>query len=190
MSHALLPFSMRLMILSPLAALACAPAPPPGDSGDPAALVLDGEEDVATEPQAQGGPAHRDVEEVLTSEADFERWFTLQRGLEQGFDDICGDTFCEGDFTNLEALSFSCSVSSRTGQLKTCLWLFAGSSEAVDASTGKIRPTARFFPCTIPVQGTPAALMDALLAAGGDGPLWRPLPGSSQSIYDVIGGCL
>jgi hypothetical protein len=190
MCHVRVPFPMKLLIALPLAALACAPAAASSDPGDPADLGPDEQEDVATEPQAQGMAAYRDVEEVLTSEADFERWFTLERGLKQDFDHICADTFCGGDFPSIEALSFRCSVSTQTGQLKTCLWLFAGSSETVAASTGNIRPTARFFPCKIPVQGTPAALMDALLASDGDGPLWRPLPGSSESIYDVIAGCL
>ena len=130
------------------------------------------------------------MEESFTNEADQNRWFELKRGLRQDFDDICGDTFCEGDFTNLEALSFRCSVATRTGQLKNCLWLFAGSYETVTPSTGNIRPTARFFQCKIPVQGTPVALLDALIQPGGDGPLWRPLPGGDRTIYDALIDCL
>jgi hypothetical protein len=78
----------------------------------------------------------------------------------------------------------------RTGQLKSCLWLFAGSYETVTPSTGNVRPVAKFFSCAIPLQGTPAAVMDTLLAPGERGPLWVTIPGGTQTIYDVLGGCL
>lgn len=140
--------------------------------------------------QAPRSPAYVDVQETFADDAQWTRWFELTRGLRKDFDDICGDTFCEGEFSNLEALSFRCSVSVRSGELKSCQWLFAGSSESVTPSSGRIRSVAQFFRCAIPVTGTPAALMDALLAPAGDGPLWRPLPGSSQSVYDALGACL
>jgi hypothetical protein len=136
------------------------------------------------------GPGFKDVEETFTNEVEQERWFELKRALRRDFDDICGDTFCEGDFSNLAAMSLRCSVSTRTGLLKSCLWLFAGSYETVTASTGSVRPVAKFFRCTLPVQGPPAALMDALLAPAARGPLWQPLPGSGRAIYDVLGDCL
>ena len=135
-------------------------------------------------------PAFADVTELPGSEDDQNRWFELTGALRHDFDDICGDTFCEGDFSNLESMSFRCSVSTRTGQIKTCLWLFAGSYESVTASSGNIRPVAKFFSCAIPVTGTPHALLDALLAPQGRGPLWRPLPGTTSSISDHLGDCL
>jgi hypothetical protein len=163
-------------------ALGCG-SPPDLSSGDG--------EDATAALAAGRTPAYRDVEEALATPEEQERWFALRRGLRADFDEICGDTFCEGDFTNLEALSFRCSVSTRSGQLGSCLFLFAGSYETVTASTGNIRPVARFFRCAIPVAGhTPAALLDALLAPEGRGPLWRPLPGVNLSIYDALGGCL
>jgi hypothetical protein len=169
----------------PLVLLGC--GSPPGASSED-----EGAEEDATAALAAGHtPAFRDVEEVFTTEEEQNRWFELKRGLRSDFDEICGDTFCEGDFTNLEALSFRCSVSTRSGQLGSCLFLFAGSYETVTASSGNVRPVARFFRCTIPVAGTtPAALLDALLAPAGRGPLWRPLPGVNTSIYDALGDCL
>jgi hypothetical protein len=160
------------------AVLASCSSPPSSAEQDEAALRTD------------RPPAYRDVEETFTSEADQNRWFDLRRGLAQDFDDICGDTFCEGDFSNLVPLGLRCSVSVRTGQLKSCLWLFAGSYESVTASTGNIRPVAKFFHCTFAPPATPAALMDALLAPGGRGPLWQPLPGGTETLYDVLGRCL
>jgi hypothetical protein len=143
----------------------------------------------ATGAELQARPAYRDVEEVIDNETDQNRWFELKRRLKEGFDDVCGDTFCEGDFTNLESLSFRCSVSTRTGQLKSCLWLFAGSYETVTASTGNVRPVARFFPCRVAVPATPVGLMDALLDPA-ESPLQRPLPGTSATLYDTLIGCL
>jgi hypothetical protein len=147
-------------------------------------------ESTTSELMAAAGPRHVDVEESFTSDQEFERWFELKRALREDFDQICGDTFCEGDFTNLQALRFRCSVATSTGQLKSCLWLFAGSYETVTPSTGNIRPTARFFHCKIPVQGTPSQMVDALLAPGSDRPLWRALPVSGRPIYDTLIDCL
>jgi hypothetical protein len=135
-------------------------------------------------------PRYRDVDESFTDETSQNRWFELKRQLRQAFDQVCGDTFCEGDFSNLEALSFRCSAAIATNQLRSCLWIFAGSYETVTPSTGTIHPTARTFLCKIPVQGTVAGLMDALLDGAGPDPLHRPLPAGTGSIYDVVGACL
>jgi hypothetical protein len=158
-------------------------APPPEAVADPA-------EGQSADLRAQPAPAYKDIEETFSNEIDQNRWFDLKRQLRQNFDDICGDTFCEGDFSNLEAMSLRCSVATRTGQLKSCVWLFAGSYETITPSTGNVRPVAKFFPCKVEVQGAPAALMDALLAPGGRGPLWQPVPGSGRAIYDSLGDCL
>ena len=158
--------------------------------GPPPAFTSDLAEGQSADLRAQPAPAYQDIEETFTNEVDQNRWFDLKRQLRQNFDDICGDTFCEGDFSNLESMSLRCSASTRTGQLKSCVWLFAGSYETVTASTGNIRPVAKFFPCKIDVQGTPAALMDALLAPGDRGPLWHPVPGSGRAIYESLGDCL
>lgn len=174
---------MNKILCLGLLALGCAPPPPaapPSDDTDESAAQL----------SAGRPPAYLDVEETFTNEPDQTRWFDLKRALRRDFDDICGDTFCEGDYANLQALSFRCSVSVRTGQLKSCTWLFAGSYETVTPSTGTVRPNAKFFPCKIAVQGTPASLMDALLAPESRGPLWQPLPGTTGTIYDLLGTCL
>lgn len=162
--------------------LACGPAPQASYTEDDEAATAD--------LRADGTPAYRDVEETFSNEADQERWFQLKRRLRQDFDDVCGDTFCEGDFTNLQAMSFRCSAATRTGQLKSCLWLFAGSYETVTASTGNVRPVAKFFPCKLPVQGSPNDLAIALLGPGAEPAIRRPLPGQTQSIYELLGTCL
>jgi hypothetical protein len=169
---------MRQAALVLLASVGC--SPPPEETTERATAGL----------ETARAAAYRDVEETFTTEADQNRWFELKRALVRDFDEICGDTFCEGDFANLAPMSFRCSVAVRGGQVASCLWLFAGSYETVTPSSGTVRPTARFFHCAIPLQGTPAAVMDALLAPGGRGPLWNTMPGATQSIYDVLGACL
>jgi hypothetical protein len=137
--------------------------------------------------RAPGG--YRDVEEALSGD-DFERWFALKRQLRRDFDDICGDTFCEGDFTNLESLSVRCSVSVQTGAFRSCIWLFAGSYESVRPATGSIEVNRRFFRCKLPLAGAPQPVLDALLAPGDTPALQRPLPGGERSLYDALGDCL
>jgi hypothetical protein len=187
--------ALRSLPVAALVALwgaGCAPAPTSVDEADSTAAVAPTTETEAQPASLAAGapPAYQDVEETFSNEVDQNRWFDLKRQLRQNFDDICGDTFCEGDFSNLESMSLRCSASTRTHQLKTCVWLFAGSYETVTASTGNIRPTAKFFACKLPVQGTVTALLDALLAPSSRGPLWQPLPGTTQSIYDSLADCL
>jgi hypothetical protein len=169
-----------MFVVAAGALVACAPPPAQDEDSETSAGALRGERT----------PLYRDVEASFTTEDDQNRWFDVRHGLNRDFDDICGDTFCEGDFTNLASMRFRCSVSTRTGLIKTCLWLFAGSDETVTASTGNIRPNAKFFSCTIPVTGTPRQLMDALLSPEGEGPLYRKLPGSAKAIYEHLGDCL
>ncbi len=186
--HLPLRITARIASLSLSLALLGACGPAPGNAS--AAETESGIETSVGGLRVNRAPAFRDVEETFSNEDDQNRWFELLQGLKQNFDDVCGDTFCEGDFTNLQSMSFRCSVSTRTGELKTCLWLFAGSYESVAASSGNIRPVARFFSCPVAVTGTPHALLDALLAPQGRGPLWAPLPGTTSSIYEQLGNCL
>lgn len=65
-------------------------------------------------------PTYVDASSYLQDDADFEAWFTLRRQLRLNFDAICGDTFCEGDYTNIQALRFVCSVQRLTGRVGQC----------------------------------------------------------------------
>jgi hypothetical protein len=151
-----------------------------GTAGDPVGEL---------QADSSGAATYRDVEEVLTGD-DFGRWFDLKHRLRKDFDDVCGDTFCEGDYTNLEALAIRCSVSATTGEFRSCIWLFAGSYETVRPATGSIEVKQRFVRCKLPFTGAPRALLDRLLGAGDEPALKRALPGGNRSIYDVLGECL
>jgi hypothetical protein len=122
-----------------------------------------------------------------------DRYFSLRDQLSTEFDEICGDTFCGSDYGNLHALSFRCSVTSKTGKIKACTYVFAGSFETVDAKTGAITVSAKTFNCPVVVTSTFKQLLDALLATPAnvtDTALQRTLPGQNHSIYDSLGGCL
>jgi hypothetical protein len=125
-----------------------------------------------------------------SSQEEQDRYFAMTRALKQGFDDVCGDTFCEGDYSNLESLGFRCSVTSKAGKIKSCVWTFAGSYELVDAKTGKINVSAKTFTCAIPATGSTRSLLDALSGPGTTPAIRRTLPGSTLSAYDALVGCL
>jgi hypothetical protein len=124
---------------------------------------------------------------------DFDHWLSIKAGLKDGFDRICGDTFCGGDYGNLQALSFRCSVSSKLGNVHACVWVFAGSYETVTASTGNVVVNAKTWSCKVPVGAgvTVAQLMDALdPAKGTTQPIDRTIPGTTATAYQALLGCL
>lgn len=123
--------------------------------------------------------------DFVTSDADIERWREIRQKLDAGFDDVCGDTFCEGDYTNLQSLGFTCSVSSKQGRIRECVWTFAASNEAIDAGTGAIAADIPFFECRF----RPTGKVSGLLQSFGDDPLRSTLPGADTSIYDALGDC-
>ena len=114
-------------------------------------------------------------------------WYDLVGKLNGAFSAVCGDTFCEGDFANLTPLTFSCSVTSKAGQVKDCAWTFAGSYAFTDPKTAALRVNAPTFACHVAPKTTAAKLI-ALLAGSADA-LHEPLPGTTGSIYDALVGC-
>lgn len=134
-------------------------------------------------------PQYEDVYDYFTSDAQYEAWYALTSQLRSNFDDICGDTFCEGDYSNIESLRLRCSVEDSSGRIGRCLWIFAGSYEDIDADTGRISVNAHVWRCRLPLA--PHTTIDGLLSAlAGNSPLQTPLPGTQTSIYDGLGDCL
>jgi hypothetical protein len=122
--------------------------------------------------------------------ADQSRWIALRQSLNSAFDNICGDTFCGGDYSNLTSLRFTCSANQKTGALGSCAWVFGGSYTTVAASNGVISVNAESPVCPVPVSGKAVDLAKALLAPGPQDALNRPLPGGTKSAYDALTGCL
>ena len=134
-------------------------------------------------------PPFVDPYSYFTEEAQYEAWYTLRAGLELGFEAICGDTFCEGDYANITPLRFQCSVQVHSGRIGACSWSFAASSEEIDPRNGQISVGTPAWTCAIPLA--PGTTIDALLAAlAGDEPLHADLPGGAGTVYDALVECL
>lgn len=121
-------------------------------------------------------------------EADLERWVSVRSALKTGFDRICGDTICGGDYSNLSTVRIACSSTAVARKLKACTWVLGGSIEYVDGRTGKLTSEARVFECKIPVAGNAKAMLDALSPAGDDA-LQTPIPATGKSFYDGLVDC-
>ncbi len=138
---------------------------------------------------AQSTSQFVDTSAYLTSEADINAWYQLTSTLKQNFDDVCGDTFCEGDYSNIESLRFRCSVNSRTGVIGECVWVFAASNEEINPTTGAVTVDAQTWTCKAPIA--PRTTLRAFLTAlSGTSPINAPLPRTTQSIYDGLVDCL
>jgi hypothetical protein len=137
--------------------------------------------------------SYADVEEWANEQGDdaYWTWRGIIDTLAKDFGDVCGDTFCGGDYSNLDPLRFRCALNTTTGVLKNCTYVFAGSYETVNATTGTIKVNAKTFSCHVSVTGIKLADFEAALtAAGSTPPLRRALPGKTTSIYDALGGCI
>lgn len=138
---------------------------------------------------APAPPVYVDATALLDDDALVEAWYGGMVNLRVGFDDVCGDTFCEGDYTNLQPLRLRCSANEATRVVKRCQWTFAASNETINATTGQIKVDAPIFRCRIPVaSGTTVA--ELARAWGGPDPLRAPIPRTGRSVYDALGDCL
>jgi hypothetical protein len=118
------------------------------------------------------------------------QWIGMTQALRAGFDDVCPDTFCSGDYSNMQALRFVCSVRDTTGTIRDCKWLLGGSYSLVDAKTGAVAVTPKSWRCTVPVKGKANDLAAALTAPGDTRAIDRVLPGTTKSAYGVLLDCL
>lgn len=140
-------------------------------------------------PAAAADPGYGDATEYFQTDAQYEAWFELTRGLRRDFDWICGDTFCEGEYTNIQPLRFRCSAHRGSGRIGMCVWTFAASHEEIARATGRIGVQRAFWQCRTPLAA--GTTIDQLLAAlAVDEPLYAPLPGLRQTVMDGLIDCL
>ncbi|KQQ80892.1 hypothetical protein ASF73_20935 [Xanthomonas sp. Leaf131] len=119
----------------------------------------------------------------------WEAFVDLEQRLERDFDNICGDTFCGGEFSDYQPLRFRCSVHRVTGVVRSCIWTFGASEVSVDPRSGYLRSDSRVWRCTAPLKdGTRLDEMYRTLAVTN--PLFEPLPNGAPPIYDGLIGCL
>ena len=104
--------------------------------------------------------------------------------MKLGFDNVCGDTFCEGDFGDLQSLAFTCAVTKSTGNVKACAWIFGGSYSTVSPTKGTVDETSRTWTCPVNTRGTIGKLVSTL--DGSSDPIREALPGETTSAYDAI----
>jgi hypothetical protein len=135
-------------------------------------------------------PTYVDASVYYTTPANQAKWTTSIAELKDGFDYVCGDTFCSGDFNDLWSMQVSCAITKSTGNVKACQWSFAGSQFAM-AKTGVLTPIWQSWKCPVAVKGTLSQLIAVLAPVATDPEDYvnRPLPGGTDA-YDSIGACL
>lgn len=140
---------------------------------------------------AQARPAanYTDLAATLRDDADIDAWYGIVHALRVDFDEICGDTFCEGDYSDIESLRFVCSADPASGEVGQCVWSFAASDEQVDARRGRVRVAIPGWRCVSPLapHTTVRELLAALAVAH---PLYAPLPRTGATLYDGLSDCL
>ncbi|MBU2049466.1 hypothetical protein [Stenotrophomonas rhizophila] len=130
-----------------------------------------------------------DARTYPTQAVGWERFRAVEARLVGGFNDVCGDTFCEGEYHNLQALRFRCSVEAASGRVEECVWTFTGSTARVDAASGAIVVDARTWACRAPLAAN--TQLPVLLQTLEQGQaLHAPLPGTPDSMYDGLTECL
>ncbi|WP_115554542.1 hypothetical protein [Xanthomonas arboricola] len=134
-------------------------------------------------------PTYVDAVDWPANGEGWEAFSDLEQRLDRDFDNICGDTFCGGEFSDYQPLRFRCSVHSVTGVVRSCIWTFGASEISVDPRSGYLRSDSRVWRCTAPLRaGTRLDEMYRVLAVTN--PLFEPLPGGAPPIYDGLIGCL
>ena len=124
-----------------------------------------------------------------SNEQGWDVFHDLEQRLVRDFDDVCGDTFCEGEFSNLQALRYRCSVRKADSVMGQCVWIFAGGNAEVNEATGKVMVDARTWACRTPLApNTPLASFYSALS--GNDPIHARLPGTSTTVYEGLTDCL
>lgn len=158
----------------------------------PFALLLAGcgAETSTADAQDTTATQYVDATTFITAQADKDAWSKMVTRLEGEFDNVCGDTFCSGDYPNLTSLGLTCAVSSKVGQIHDCVWNFAGSAEIVTPTTGLLTISKPSYQCHFKTTARTSALATALNSEVGESAaLHHVLPGGTTSIYDAIGDC-
>jgi hypothetical protein len=134
-------------------------------------------------------PTYVEATDYYKSDAYKAQWAKATAALKQGFDWVCGDTFCGGDYGNMQSLAFVCSVTRSSGNIKECAWLFTG-SYAMPTKTGAMPVNEKSWRCEVPVKGTVSQLMGVVNATSTTDVLHRPLPNGTATAYDALLNCL
>jgi hypothetical protein len=154
---------------------------------------------IATTVVAPPVQAFNDVYQVVEG-AQATQFQSALKALDDGFNEVCGDTFCEGDFSNIQSLGVTCSMNTATQQLVQCTWAFAGAAPQVNPETGIIDTSYQMMKaCRIDVKNVPLQdFMDTIngvtrrIDANGMPAIGidAMFVGKSHSIYDQLVDCI
>ncbi|WP_313460581.1 hypothetical protein [Stenotrophomonas sp.] len=143
----------------------------------------------ATAAEGKPGPAFVDLVDYPTYYAQGAAFHDLRRRLHAGFDDVCMDTICEGEFTDYQALKMRCAVETASGMVTECRWAFAASELEVDPASGRVGGQQPRWLCALPIPaGTTVPAFFAALA--GPRAIFQQLPGATQSVFEAVSECL
>jgi hypothetical protein len=138
---------------------------------------------------ALAAPEYVDAVDYPGPEQGWDAFYGLEQRLVRDFDDICGDTYCEGEFSNLQALRYRCSVRQADSLIGECVWTFAGSNAEINAATGQVMIDARTWACRTPLAPqTPIATFYSALSVAR--PILATLPATTTNIHEGLSSCL
>jgi hypothetical protein len=138
---------------------------------------------------AAAASTHVDLVDYPTVQANWDKFHDLGRRLNAGFDNVCADTFCEGEFSDIEAFRLRCAVERASGSVSECRWAFAASEVEVDEQSGRIVARQPTWLCRLPIPA--GTSVEALFAAlSGPNAIFARLPGAAISVYEAVGDCL
>ena len=139
-------------------------------------------------PPAVAG-SHVDLVDFPTSEANWDRFYDLEASLMHGFDRICADTICEGDYSNYRVMQVRCAVQRLAGVVTGCAWVIAASELRVQPATGEVQVDNGRWVCPVDLlPGVPVEQFHAVLS-GPDG-VEASFPGLGRGLFDGLLGCL
>jgi hypothetical protein len=133
------------------------------------------------------GTTYVDAESYYTTTT---KWDAAVTALHSGFDNVCGDTFCGSDYSDVQSLDLGCAITKSTGNVKSCVWTFGGSYSSINKN-GTLALGTKTWSCPVAVHGTLFQMLNALTNTGDPEPnaIQRLLPGGT-SAYDSIAGCV
>ncbi|WP_312707351.1 hypothetical protein [Stenotrophomonas sp.] len=139
-------------------------------------------------PPAVAG-SHVDLIDFPTNEANWDRFYDLESALMRGFDRICADTLCAGDYSNYRVMQVRCAVRLLTGRVTRCAWVVAASELRVQPVTGDVQVDNGRWVCPVDLlPGVPVEQFHTVLS-GPDG-VEAPFPALGRGLFDDLLGCL
>jgi hypothetical protein len=134
-------------------------------------------------------PTYVDLADYPTPQANWAAFRDLRHRLENAFDDVCPDTFCEGEYSDYEPMKLRCSVELASGRVNACGWAFAASEIEVDPGNGALLHRQPTWLCRFPL-GARTSVGALLASLEGPQPLFQSLPGTGQTLFDTLADCL